>query len=176
MAGQQLAQLVVGVVLAAFQNLHGGHDEARRAEAALNGRFLDKGLLNVGQFAVGAGETFQGADVLALGPDGQIDAGVEGFPVDDHVAGAALAHLTALFDRVQGEVVAEHIGQRCPDVDVFFHILPVEVEVNGLILGDMLFHYSAPPHSFTDSIKARLALSTAMCIRKSLAARQESRG
>ena len=52
----------------------------------------------------------------------------------------------------------------------------VEGEVDRLILHHMIFHYSAPPARFTASIKARLALSTAMCIRKSLAARQESRG
>ncbi len=45
-----------------------------------------------------------------------------------------------------------------------------------LILDHMLFHHSSPPASFTASMNARRALSTAMCIRKSLAARQESRG
>ena len=174
MAGQQLAQLVVGVVHTPVQNFHRRHDKARGAEAALNGRFLHKGLLDVGQLAVGAHEALQGGDVLALGPHGQVQAGVVALAVDEHVAGAAFAHLAALFHGGHGEVVAEHIRQRCPDVHHFLHFLAVEEERHQLIL--ILCHYSSPPASFTDSMRQRLALSTAMWERKALLARQESRG
>ena len=121
MAGQQLAQLVVGVVHAPVQDLHRRHDKARGAEAALNGRLLHKGLLDVGQLTVGAHKPLQGGDVLALGPHGQVQAGVVALAVDEDVAGAAFAHLAALLHGGHGEVAAPHIRQGCPDVHPFFH-------------------------------------------------------
>ena len=45
-AGDELAQLLPGVLLAGAHDLHGGHDDAGGAEAALDGGLLDKGSLN----------------------------------------------------------------------------------------------------------------------------------
>ena len=104
--------------------------------------------------------------------DSQIDAGVEALAVNDDVAGSALPHLAALFHAGHVVVIPKHIGQAGPDVHHPFHILAIQIKMDQLIL----CHYSSPPASFTDSINARLVLSTAMCSRKSLAARQESRG
>ena len=53
-AGEELAQLGIGLLLAALHDLPGAHNEAGGAEAALDGSLIDKGLLNIGQFAVGA--------------------------------------------------------------------------------------------------------------------------
>ena len=160
MARQQLAELVIGIVYPTIQNLHRRHDEAGDAEAALDAGLLHEGLLNVGELAVGTHETLQRGDMLALGPHRQIQTGVIALAVDEDVAGAALPHLTALFHGGHGEVVAEHIRQRGPDVYHPLHLLAVEEEGHQLIL--ILCHYSSPPASFTDSIRQRLALSTAM--------------
>ena len=177
MAGQELPQLLVGVLLAALQDLHCRQDEARGAEAALDGRLVHKGLLDVRELAVGAQQPLQGADVLALRPDRQVDAGVIGLSVNEDVAGAALPHLAALLHGGHPEVVAEHIGEAGPHVHRALHILTVQVEMDRLILHHVfLRHHRSPPASFTAWMNARRALSTAMCIRKSLAARQESRG
>ena len=172
MPGEELAQLRVRIELSAFQDLHRRHDKAGGAEAALNGGLVDKRLLNVAQLTVGPHQAFQRADALALCPDSQIDAGVEALAVNDDVARAALPHLAALFHAGHVVIVPKHIGQAGPDVHHPFHILAIQIKMDQLIL----CHYSSPPASFTDSINARLALSTAMCSRKSLAARQESRG
>ena len=170
--GEELAQLRVRIELAALQNLHRRHDKAGGAETALNGGLVDKGLLDVAELAVGPHQALQCADTLTLCPDSQIDAGVEALAVNDNIAGTAFSHLAALFHAGHVIVVPKHIGQAGPDVHHPFHILAIQVEMDQLIL----CHYSSPPASFTDSINARLALSTAMCSRKSLAARQESRG
>ncbi|CAN3976040.1 Rubredoxin-like domain-containing protein, partial [Dysosmobacter welbionis] len=94
-AGEEFSQFIVRVLLAALQDLHCRQDKARRAEAALDGRLVHKGLLDVAELAVRAQQPFQGADVLALRPHGQINAGVVCLPVDQDVAGAALPHLAA---------------------------------------------------------------------------------
>ena len=172
MAGEQLAQLLTGVFLAGFQYLHGGHYEAGGAEAALHGGLLHKGLLNVRKLAVRAKQPLEGADMLALGPYGQVNAAVEAFAVYEHVAGAALAYLAALLYGGEVVVVAEHVGQGSPDVYHLFYVLAVYVAVNKLIL----CHYSSPPARIMDSVMQRLAVSTAICWRKALLARQESRG
>ena len=70
--GQELAQLVVRVLHARVQNLRRGQNEARRAEAALNRRLVDKRLLDIRERPVGVHEPFEGDDVLALCPDGKI--------------------------------------------------------------------------------------------------------
>src|SRR5699024_4927669 len=103
---------------------------------------------------------------------GQVQAGVEALAVDDNVACAALANLTALLHRGQAEVVAEHIGQTGPDV----HHGDDGLAVDGAMDFLKLCHQSSPPARRMDSHRQRLASSTAICSRKALEARQESRG
>ena len=50
--GDQFAQLIPVVALSGAHDFHRGHNQARRAEAALDRRFLDKRLLDGAQFAV----------------------------------------------------------------------------------------------------------------------------
>ena len=78
--------------LVLFHKGGGGHDEAGRAEAALDGTGVHIGLLDAGAsgFALG------GADGLALGPDREEDTGIHGCVVDKHGARAAFAHAAAL--------------------------------------------------------------------------------
>ncbi len=63
---------------------------------------------------LGPSRPSSGADVLALGPYRQIDAGVEGLAVDEDGAGAALPHLAALFHAGHAEVIAQHVRQDWP--------------------------------------------------------------
>ena len=42
MPGEELAQLIVRILLPALQNFHGGHNESRRAEPALDGGLVHK--------------------------------------------------------------------------------------------------------------------------------------
>ena len=81
------------------------------AVAALDSGLINEGLLDVGQLAVRAEQALERADVLALSPDCQINAGVEALPVNDDVAGAALADLAALLHGRQAEIIAQHVRQ-----------------------------------------------------------------
>ena len=76
-AGDELAQLLPGVLLAGAHDLHGGHDDAGGAEAALDGGLLHKGPLDGGQAPVRLLEALHGEDALTLGPHAQVDAGVD---------------------------------------------------------------------------------------------------
>ena len=124
-AGEELSELIVCVKAVCLQDLDRRHHKARRAEAALDGGFFNERLLNVAQLTVGTEQAFERADVLALRPDSEIDAGVEGLTVDEDIASAALADLAALFHGGHVVVVAQHIGERSAHVDHFFNVLAV---------------------------------------------------
>ncbi|MPM76125.1 hypothetical protein SDC9_123120 [bioreactor metagenome] len=134
MTGEEFSELVARVLLAGFEDLHGGHDKSRRAEAALNGRFVHKRLLDVAELSVGAEQALQRADVLAFRPDGEVDAGVVAFPVDNDVAGAAFADFAAFFNGSQAVVVSEHVRQRGANVHIRFHVLAVDITLDKLFL------------------------------------------
>lgn len=99
-AGEELAQFVVGVFLAGVDDLGRRQNKARDAEAALDGGFVHEGLLHVGKRPVRVHQAFKRDDVLALGPDSQIQTGVDCLAVNECGARAAFADLTALFTDV----------------------------------------------------------------------------
>ena len=125
MAGEELSELVIGVEAVRLQDLDRSHDEARRAEAALDSGLFNERLLDVAQLAVGPHQAFERADVLAVRPDGEVDARVECLAVDDDVAGAALADLAALLHGRHMVIVSQHIGQRRTHVDHFLNVFAV---------------------------------------------------
>ena len=61
------------------------------------------------------GQALDGQDVGAVGLDRQHQAGVDRAPVDEHRAGAALAHDAAFLGAGQADVVAQHFEQRVMD-------------------------------------------------------------
>ena len=133
---------------------------AKKIFAVVATELIHKGLLDVAGLAVGAEKSLQSADVLAVRPHRQIDAGVERLAVDEHGAGTALAHLAALFHGGHVIVVAEHIRQAGADIHHLLHVLAVDITADQLIL---LAHTSSPPASSMDFTKQRLAISTAIC-------------
>ena len=122
----------------------------------------------------GAEQALQRADLLAVRPDGKVNAGVETLPVDEHVACAALAYLAALLDRMQIEIVAQKVGQRCAHIHHFLHGLSIDRALNPFILH--FLHQSSPPLRLIASVSARRASSSARCRRNSRVARQLVRG
>ena len=127
--GQQLTQLVVGVLLAGLDDLDSGHDEAGGAETTLDSSFLDESFLDSVQLAVGAQQAFQSTDFLALDPNCQVQAGVDSLTIDQDVAGAAFADLAALLDGVHLEIVTQHIGQGCANVNGLLNRLAIQGEL-----------------------------------------------
>src|SRR5215471_2635732 len=80
--------------------------ESRRAEAALEGAAVDKGLLNRGKVAVRV-ETLDGRNASAVGANREVETAGNGDPIDENRAAAAKP-LTAAFARTtKAELVQE---------------------------------------------------------------------
>ena len=86
-------------------NLGGTHDEARRAEAALDGHLVDKRPLHRAKTPIRCLQALSGNDCGAVGPYRKVEARVDGTAVNQHGAGAALAHLAAAFDTCEAKPV-----------------------------------------------------------------------
>src|SRR3972149_1370098 len=69
------------------------HDQPWGAEPALHGARLHKRFLNLVEIAIAAAHALNGQDLLVLGFDREVEAGIDGLTVDEHGAGAALAFL-----------------------------------------------------------------------------------
>src|ERR1017187_3499704 len=87
-AVQTVADLFVGGVRVALQQLAGSHDHARRAEAALEAVLVPEGFLHGVQIAIG-GQAFDGDDFAAVGLDGEHGTTFDDFAVERDGAFAA---------------------------------------------------------------------------------------
>ena len=85
-------------------------DEAGRADAALQGRLFEEGLLQRVQLVV-AGDAFDGRDVGALDLDGEDAAGVDQAAVQDDGAGAAVAVVAAFLGAGEADALAQDFEQ-----------------------------------------------------------------
>ena len=134
MSGEQLPELISRVLFAALKDLNGAHDDTRCTESALYCRLIDKSLLNIRELAVRSHQPFQSADFFSVRPHCKIDAGVKALSVDDHIAGAALAHLAAFLDTGQGIIIAKHIGERSSYIDHRLTLHTVDTAAHQFIL------------------------------------------
>ncbi len=100
---------VVGIRAAVEQPLR-GHDEARRAIAAL-GRAagFERGLQRV-RFAI-ARHALDGGELRAVGPHGEDQTGKDGFAVQMNGATPARSLIAAAFGSDEPEVVTEDVEQ-----------------------------------------------------------------
>ena len=110
-----------------LQHIGRQHQKARRAVAALQAVVLDEGALQRMQF-VAVGEPFDGADFLALGLDGEHQAGAHRLVVDDDRAGAADAMLAADMGAGLPAIVANGVDQSAARLDADRIIPAVDVE------------------------------------------------
>src|SRR5215470_7389261 len=110
---EQLLVIDIGILL---QRIGGQHQEARRAEAALQRMMRDEGALQRMQ-VVGRAEPFDGADVLALRLYCEHQAGAHRLAINDHRAGAADAMLAADMRAGLPAIVADGIDQRLAWLD-----------------------------------------------------------
>ena len=113
---QHVEQVVVADVRLALQHADRQHQKARRAEAALQAVVIHEGLLHRMQ-RVAIGQSFDGADFLALGLHGEHQAGAHRLAIDDHGAGAADAVLAADMGAGLAAILADGIGQRAARLD-----------------------------------------------------------
>ena len=130
--GYELAKLFPCVFSPAVYKFHSGQNQTWRTETALDGRFIDEGLLNFVELSRRALESFDGQDVLAFCPHGQIEAGIHGCPVDQNGAGAAFTDPAAPLDRSQIQPVSQRIEKALSRVDGEFFLFSVDGHMDDL--------------------------------------------
>src|SRR5690348_12339668 len=105
---QVLSNFFHGWILVSLQISRASHHKAGRAEPALLGVVLDKGLHHRRELSI-AGEPFDGGNVVSLGLDGQHRAGIDRLAVNHHRASPAGGAVTNLFGAGDRQPVAQGI-------------------------------------------------------------------
>jgi hypothetical protein len=100
------------------------------AEGALEALFVDHALLHGMQRAVGAGQPFDGGDLLAARGVRQDGAGIMRDVVDQDGAGAAFRTVAPELGAGEPQLVAQRGGQRLLLHHVHAPLLAVDVEGN----------------------------------------------
>ncbi len=104
---------------------HHAHDEARRAEGALEPGLVENRLLNRMQGSIGRGETLDRGHFGSRRLMGQRRAGVLRAAVDQHGAGAAFAAIAPQLGSREPELVPQGHGQGLLGQDVDAAVLAV---------------------------------------------------
>ncbi len=115
-AGQRLANVVLGRRRMLFQIRRHRHQDARRAIAALQTVMLVHRLLNRIELAAVAREALDGREFVAVGLHRQHQAGADRDTIEQNGAGAADAMLAADMGAGQPQFVAQEIAQQHPRV------------------------------------------------------------
>src|SRR5580692_12292377 len=113
-AAQDIANFGFRRMRIAGEEIGERHQNARRAETALQRVIVAERLLQGVERAVGCGERFHGAHLAAFGLHREREAGARGDAVDQHRAGAADAVLAADMGAGSAEPLAEEIAQQHP--------------------------------------------------------------
>ena len=124
----RVADLVVGRVAVAGEQVGRGHDHARRAEAALQAVLLPEGGLERVELVRAGGHALDGGDGGAVGLDGEHRARLHGAAVDVDGAGAALAGVAADVGAGQVEVLADGLDEQPSRLDVELPLRSVDRE------------------------------------------------
>ena len=132
MPGYELAKLLPRVLSSAVYKFHSGQNQTRRAEAALDGRFVDEGLLNFVELSRRTLESFDGQDVLAFCPHGQIEAGIHGCPINQDRTGPALTDPAASLDGGQVQPVSQGVEKAFSRVNGEFFLFSVDGHMDDL--------------------------------------------
>ena len=110
---------------AALEQVGGGEQDPRRAEAALEGVVRAERLLQRAPL-----EPLDGLDLGAVGLHGEQQAGADGDAVEPDGAGAADAVLAADVRAGQPERVAQEVGEQQARLDLFAVAPPVDGDVD----------------------------------------------
>ena len=124
------AQFVACVDSAASSDRNCRKNQSGRTEAALDGRLVDKSLLDRMKATVFAVDSFNRQYLAVFGPYGKIDAGVHGLAVNQDCARAALASFTALLYAFYAYTVAQGINQDFTLLNSYLPFLTVQVHRN----------------------------------------------
>src|ERR1051326_1539812 len=120
-----VADLVVSRIGIALDDLFGGHDHARSAEAALGGVLVPEGILHGIEAAV-FGESFDGEDIAAVGLDGEHGATLDGLAVHVDSASAAQRGFAADVGTGESNDIAEVVNEEQSWLDGVGMGLPID--------------------------------------------------
>ena len=133
-AGERLDHVLAGRVRRVVEQRLGGHDHARRAEAALRGEAVEEGALQRMQHAVPG----KARRWFRCAAPSQVSASVRqesrSSPSIMHRAGAAGALMAAALGRGVAELVAQRLEQRRAALDELGLLLAVERELDRNLL------------------------------------------
>src|SRR4051794_34176132 len=133
-SAQHLAQLLFGRFRIAREEIAERHEDAGRAEAALQGVMVLERLLQLAQLAVRAGERFHGLHVAAFGLHGEREAGAHRGTIDLHRAAAADAMLAADVGSGRAEGMAQKIAEQSARLGLGAHLAAVECQIDPDLL------------------------------------------
>src|SRR5437879_2876636 len=117
--------LVFGRVRVLREQIRGGHDEARRAVAALQAVLVPERLLDRVQLAI-LGHALDRGQALALGLDRKQGAALDGVAVDQDRARAALAGVAPDVSAREAEVVTQMVSEQQASLDLV--LVPAAVD------------------------------------------------
>src|SRR5207249_903886 len=117
-------------------------DPARRAVPALEPVTFDEGLLQRME-ALRSGHSFDGGDGLALGGDGEDQAGIRPAAVEQHGARPALPVVATLLRPGQVEMLAQSIEQCGPVVELELVLTSVDGQADPARGGNAVGHASS---------------------------------
>jgi hypothetical protein len=110
------------------------HQNARRAEPALQGVMPPEGGLQDAEASIPVGQAFYRPYLASLDLKGKSEAGARRLTVDVHGAGAADAMLTADMGPGCADLVADEVGQQHPRLAEAVYRFAVEQEVKTVVL------------------------------------------
>src|SRR3954451_23747101 len=135
-AGERLADFFAAWGWVLGEQGFGGHQDARRAVAALGGAEVGEGGLE-GMELIAELHPLDGLDRLAGHLGGEHQTGEHGPAVHQHRAGAALAELAAVLCAGQRALLAQHLEQRVMGGEDHGAILAVDPQLQG---GQVVMH------------------------------------
>jgi len=129
-AFQGMANIRLGRVGVAVEQIHGGHHHTGGAEPALESVFFFKAFLNGMEITI-LGEPLYGDYFAAIDLGGQHGAGFGGLSVDQDVAGTAAAGVAADVGAGQLQVLAQEVDEQGPGLHFGFPGLTVYGYLNS---------------------------------------------
>src|SRR5215218_286645 len=123
--GYRLPDLFIAGIGVAVEQGAGREDHARRAEPALEAVLLHEALLDRVELAV-ALHVLDRADYVAAGHGGEHGAGLDGLPVHQDHAGAAVARVAAPVRARQPQLVTQEVHEQQARLDLPHDLLTVD--------------------------------------------------
>src|SRR6266850_1219071 len=135
-AFQASPDLILRRVRVLIEEIRGGHDHAGRAVAALESVLVPEGLLQRMQLSIRR-HAFDRGEAVAFRLDGEHRAALDGLPVDQDGASAALAGVAPDVSAREADHIAQVVHEQEPWLDLMLVLVPVDCR-RDLVLHTLL--------------------------------------